>query len=346
MNAATMGESRKRVLDALSFRQPDRLPVDLWAEPEVKDNLIKHLNCSKWDEVLEILEVDVRTIEPVIPADIYESATIRRNIWGERWKKSYLGWQHTDGALYGAQTVEELEAYRWPSCDNNDYSTLSEQIEQAEGRAILYGFSDIWERAAMVIGIENMLVQMAENPPFVHYLVRKFCDYYKEDWRRAIEATSGKIDMMLQMTDLGTQISQFISLEMFREYLKPYFTELFAVPKAAGIKCMFHSCGCVAPFIPDLIETGMDILNPIQVSAAQMDSVILKRSFGEKIAFHGAIDEQKTLCVATPEQVQQEVLDAKRILGADGGYIMCSTHFLQNDIPIENILAMYDTALR
>lgn len=346
MSTVTKGKSRKRVLDALSFRQPDRLPVDLWAEPEVKEKLMKHLNCTKWNDVLDILEVDVRTIEPVIPADLYESATIRRNIWGERWQKSYLGWQHTDGALYNAQTIEELEAYNWPCCDDNDYSTLATQIEQAGGRAILYGFSDIWERAAMVIGIENMLVQMAENPPFVHYLVRKFCDYYKEDWLRAIEATCGNIDIMLQMTDLGTQISQLISIDMFHEYLKPYFTVLFAVPKAAGIKCMFHSCGCAAPFIPDLIDTGMDILNPVQVSAAQMDPAVLKQKYGAKIAFHGAIDEQKTLCVATPQQVQQEVLDAKRILGTGGGYIMCSTHFLQNDISVENILAMYEPSLR
>lgn len=184
MSTVTKGKSRKRVLDALSFRQPDRLPVDLWAEPEVKEKLMRYLSCFNWNDVLDTLEVDVRTIEAVIPADIYESATIRCNIWGERWQKSYLGWKHTHGALYNAQTIEELEAHHWPSCD------------------------------------------------------------------------------------------------------------------------------------------------------------------GAKIAFHGAIDEQKTLCVATPQQVQKEVLDAKRILGTDGGYIMCATQFLQNDISVENILAMYETSLR
>lgn len=338
--------SRKRVLDAILHKTPDRLPVDLWAEPEVVEKLLKYFGVSNWNQVLDILEIDIRTVEPVLPPLIYESKTIRRNHWGERWQKTEYGWIHTEGALFNAQTIEELESYAWPSCDSNDYSTIGRQIEEVSGRAILYGFSDIWERAALVVGLENMMVQMAENPAFAHYLVRKFTDYYKEDWRRAIEASGGKIDIMLQLTDLGTQIAPLMSPDMFREFIKPYAKELFDVAKAAGVHCMFHSCGSCISFIPDLIEIGMDILNPIQVSAKNMDPLRLKREFGSTIAFHGAIDEQKTLSVAQPEEVRAEVLEAKRILGEGGGYILCSTHLLQDDTTIENILALYDVSLR
>jgi len=333
-------------LDALSHRIPDRLPVDLWAEPEVKEKLLHYFGVSEWNRVLDILEIDVRIVEPINPPLIYESKTLRRNHWGERWQKTEYGWLHTVGALHNACTMEELESYAWPSCDDNDYETLGRQIDEASGRAILYGFADVWERAALVIGLENMMIQMADNPKFVHYIVRKFTDYYKEDWRRAIEASGGRIDILLQLADLGTQLAPLISHEMFREYIKPYVTELFDVAKKAGIQCMFHTCGSAASFIPDLIETGMDILNPVQVSAANMSLSVLKRDFGSKIAFHGAIDEQETLSVATPEQVREKVLEARRILGEGGGYILCSTHLLQDDISIENILALYDTSLR
>jgi len=338
-------KSRKRVMDAIAHREPDRLPADLWAEPEVKEKLLKYYVTSDWNHVLDILEIDVRLVEHVAPPLIYEG-DVRCNQWGECWRKTDGGWNHTKGKLFNAQTIEELENYNWPSCDDLDYSTLREQIDRVPGRAILYGFSDVWERAALVVGMENMYVQMAENPPFVHYIVRKFTDYYKEDWRRALAAAGDKIDIMIQLSDLGTQIAPLISPEMFRTYIKPCVKELFDVAKAAGKACMFHACGCSAVFIPDLIETGMDILNPVQVSAADMEPEILKKRFGEKITFHGGIDEQKLLCSAGPAEVQAKVRETAQILGKNGGYILCSTHLLQDDIPIKNIVAMYDVSLR
>jgi uroporphyrinogen decarboxylase len=109
---------------------------------------------------------------------------------------------------------------------------------------------------------------------------------------------------------------------------------------------MYHTCGSASAFIPDLIEAGMDILNPVQVSAVGMDAKTLNNKYGGKISFHGAIDEQSVLSVATPETVSLEVKIMKQLLGANGGYIMCSSHLLQDDTPIESILAMYDLANR
>lgn len=221
------GASRERVLRALRHEQPDRVPVDLWGEawvepePEssIKQELLNRFPGHSWNEVLDRLEVDIRTIEPIRPEFRYPAPNLCQNYWGERWMHTSAGWYHTDGALHGASTIQELECFNWPSCDNNDYSVLASQLEEVRGRATLYGFADIWQRASLVIGVDNMFYKMVDQPDFVHFLVNKFTDYYAEDLTRALEATDGKIDIFWMCSDLGTQEGQLISLEMFREFL-------------------------------------------------------------------------------------------------------------------------------
>jgi uroporphyrinogen decarboxylase len=133
---------------------------------------------------------------------------------------------------------------------------------------------------------------------------------------------------------------------MFREFIAPYLRRLIGVCQGGGLKFMAHSCGAIRPIIPELIALGVDILDPIQVAAAGMDPAGLKRDFGDKLAFHGGICTQRTLPFGAPRDVRDAVLDRIATLGAGGGYILASSHDISADTPPENIVAMYDTALR
>jgi uroporphyrinogen decarboxylase len=133
---------------------------------------------------------------------------------------------------------------------------------------------------------------------------------------------------------------------MFREFIAPYLKRMIDVCHAGGLKFMAHSCGAIRPIIPDLVAMGVDVLDPIQVTAAGMEPAELKRDFGGRLAFHGGISTQTTLPFGTPEEVRQAVRDRIATLGAGGGYILASSHDISADTPPENILAMYDPSLR
>jgi len=341
---------RQRVLTALDRQRPDRAPVDYWAEPCVTERLLKDLRLKDRDELLEHLDVDIRVLSATEPPLRESPGGIRENFWGERWKKvNVLGaeeWFHVNGALAQARTIEDLERFDWPTPDCFDYGPLKEQLRKYQGYALRYGFGDTLERPSLVRGKEEFYCDMALRPEMAHFIINKFTEFYCEDLVRALEATDGRIDMVLLLADLGTQNGLMFSKEMLDAFFVPYAGKLFSIARSAGVKSMLHSCGSVRDYIPELIEAGVDILNPIQVAARGMVPAELKEEFGEKLSFHGAVDIQHTLPHGTPEDVREEVKARIGQLGHDGGYIVCSTHNLQNDAPTENILAMYDLDAR
>jgi uroporphyrinogen decarboxylase len=295
-------------------------------------------------------EVDVRALSASEPPlrDLPEG--IKENFWGERWQRvSVLGteeWFHVAGALAGAETIEDLERYNWPTPDLFDYSPLKHQVEKYQGYALRYGFGDNFERPSLVRGKEQFYCDLALRPEMAHFMIDKFTEFYCEDLTRALEATNGQIDIVLLLADLGTQQGLMFSKQMLDTFFAPYAAKLFAIAKQADVKSMLHSCGSVRDYIPELIELGVDILNPIQVRAHGMVPAELKQAFGSRLCFHGGIDIQRTLPRGTREEVRQEVRTRVGELGHDGGYIVCSTHNLQNDAPTENIVAMYDVDAR
>jgi uroporphyrinogen decarboxylase len=193
--------------------------------------------------------------------------------------------------------------------------------------------------------MQQLMMDMALNPPLVKALLEKISDYYLAHNGRIFEAGNGLIDIFMMGDDFGTQKGLLISPEMFRRYFAPKLKEFAAQAKSYGLKVMLHSCGSVRELIPDIIEIGVDILNPIQIHAKGMIPGKLKEEFGEKICFHGGIDIQHTLPFGTIQDVEREVKDRIRILGKNGGYILASTHNIQADTPTENILKMYKTAV-
>jgi uroporphyrinogen decarboxylase len=341
--------SRDRVMAAVNHQQTDRVPADLWAEDEVWQRLERDLGVGSQDAVRQRLDVDVRYISPVYPPDVVANG-VKQNMWGERWMMANtpwgMNWEHVEGALAKVTSLAEIEAFPWPSCDNVDYSGLARQCDRYAGYAIAYGNADIFERPALVRGWENFLCDASLNPDWVDFITKKFLDFFVEDFNRCLEATGGRIDIFWALTDLGTQSGLLQSRKMFQRFIAPPIRTLAEQSHRHGVKFMFHSCGSVRELIPDLIELGVNILNPIQPAAAGMEPEGLKSDFGDKLCFHGGIDIQYLLPLEPAETVRTETKRRAKILGNGGGYILAPSHNLQQDIPTENVLAMYDPALR
>ncbi|MGA2257387.1 MAG: uroporphyrinogen decarboxylase family protein [Thermoguttaceae bacterium] len=340
---------RERVMAAIDHQPTDRVPADLWAEEEVWERLIRDLGARSRDDMLERFDVDLRYVSPVYPPDVISNG-VKQNMWGERWMMANtpwgMNWEHVNGVLADVSSLDEIEAFSWPSCDDVDYSSLAQQCDRYDGYAIAYGNADIFERPALVRGWENFLCDTALNPDWANWITKTFLDFYVEDFTRCLEATRGRIDIFWALTDVGTQAGLLQSRETFHRFIAPPIRTLAQLAHSHGVKFMFHSCGAVRELIPDLIALGVDILNPIQPAAAGMAPEGLKRDYGEKLCFHGGIDIQYLLPLESAETVRAEVRRRVEILGKGGGYILAPSHNLQQDISTKNIRAMYDLDLR
>ncbi|MBI2928459.1 MAG: hypothetical protein HYY24_22550 [Verrucomicrobia bacterium] len=336
---------RERVLTAVARRQPDRTPCDFWAEEPTWNRLFAHVGYADKERLLRELEIDVRHLDAQTPPEREVGEGVFQNYWGERYVYRPTPWgpmrEDVKGALAGAQGFAELEAFPWPTPDCFDRSALTAQARTHDEFALVYGFADVWQRPALVRGWEEFFVDLVERPEWAHFLCRKFTDFYLEDYTRAAEATHGRIELYLLISDVGSQKGPLISLAMFRAFVAPYLKEMIDHIHGLGGRVLYHSCGAIRPFIPELIALGVDVLDPIQPCSPDMAPERLKADFGERLCFHGGIDMQRLLPFGTPEQVAQTARHYCEVLGAGGGYILGPAHLFQPDVPPENILAMY-----
>ncbi len=340
---------RERVLAAVAHHQPDRVPRDFWAEEPTWRRLLQYVGHTDRKRVLDDLGIDIRHLEiPPLPEKKLANG-VHQNFWGERYIYQETGWgpmrEDVKGALADAATLADLESFPWPSVDDFDYSTLAQQCQRHDQYALLYGFADVWQRPGLVRGWEGMFLDMALQPDWVHFLGRTFTDFYKQDYVRAAEATAGRIDLYLLISDLGCQTGPLISLDMFRQYVAPYLKEMIDCIHSLDGKVLYHSCGLIRRFIPDLIELGVDLLDPIQPVGPEMSPERLQAEFGGQISFHGGMDMQRLLPLGSTDEVRAAVDHYCATLGNGGGYVLGPAHLFQPDVPPENILAMYDARL-
>jgi uroporphyrinogen decarboxylase len=330
----------------------DRTPADYKAEPEVNRYMMEHLGVDQYEDLLRRLEIDIRRLEPRYAGPPFRNFAdgVVEDYWGIRSKRlkaahgSYDMHVHTP--LWDAHSIEDLEKHPWPRPDIFDYSAMRDQCDRYRDYAVMYEGADLFTRPCILRNMENVMVDMVERPEMAHYLFGRFTDFYAEDISRALEATQGGFDIYCEWSDYGTQRGPLISVAMFREFIAPYLKRLVNLCHASGVRFMAHSCGAIRSFIPDLIDLGIDILDPVQVAAAGMEPAGLKRDFGSRLAFHGGVCTQRTLPFGTPQDVREAVLDRVAKLGAGGGYILASTHDISADTPPENIAAMYEPELR
>ena len=209
-----------------------------------------------------------------------------------------------------------------------------------------FRIGSVLEVAWQLIGLEKFLVDLATDPALSLYIMDRLTDVYVEITRRALALAGDRIDMIYFHDDVATQESLLVSKRMWKQHIRPRHARIIEAARSFGRPVMYHCDGAIYPLIPDLIDLGIDVLNPIQVGANQMDPAALKAEFGDRLSFHGGIDIVELLPHGTSSEVRSAVRERLRVLGKDGGYILASSHHIQSDTPLENVLAMYEPALR
>jgi len=337
---------RERWLAVLTRQRPDRVPMDYWATAEATDKLCSYLNCT-FEEMLDRLHIDM----PISVGARYVGPPPKEgeDIWGiRRCNVDYGSGTYSEvvnAPLAKFKSVEEIEAnYTWPKPDLFDYSHLPEVVKDNEHRPIRGGGSEPFLLYKALRGEEQAFIDLVENPDIVHYCLDKLFDLAYEDTLRIFETIPGQVMITYVAEDLGGQESLMYSPNQIREFLLPRMRRMAELTKQNGSFVFHHSDGAIRDIIPDLIQiVGIDVLNPVQWRCAGMDREGLKRDFGDKIVFHGGVDNQYTIPFGTVDEVRQEVADNLRILGAGGGYILAPCHNIQSVGPPENVVALYET---
>lgn len=337
---------RERWLAVLRREKPERVPMDYWATSEATENLMRHLSCDSIDDLYERLHIDKvfhvggKYVGPPTPPDT--------DVYGCRHKSVDYGTGTYNECVFAPlaqyESVEEIERnYAWPNPDWWDYSELPKQIEGKEQYPIQGGGSEPFLIYKKLRGQEQAFLDLIENPDIVHYCLDKLFALCYENTRRIYEQIPGKVVATYVAEDLGGQEDLMCSPTHIREFLIPRMKRMIDLAHEAGAFVFHHSDGAIRKIIPEMIEAGIDVLNPIQWRCKGMEREVLKRDFGDKVIFHGGVDNQQTLAFGSVEEVRQEVIDNLRILGQGGGYILAPCHNIQAVSPPENIVTMYET---
>ena len=341
---------RERILAAIRRQPVDRIPSDMWATPEVIDKLFKHFNVNSMVDLYDRLEIDgIFGIVPdyIGPKIEQKDESIRYDEWGRGWKKQvYNTGIYEEQVVYPLEnidTLEGLESYQFPSPDWYDYSVLPAKAAQFPGRAIECGYTALFYYHTMLRGLEGAMMDLALRPEFSMWLIQKLSDFFYEYHRRCYEAAKGLIDLTQVTDDFGSQIGLLISPKAFEQYFRAPMQRAIDLAKSYNILVFHHDDGDCRRLIPSLVEMGIDILNPIQWRCGNWDLDELKTSFGNRLAFHGGVDNQITLPRGTPDDVRREVRWLIQSLGRDHtGLIVAPCHNLQAVSPVENIIALYE----
>jgi len=368
---------------AINHEQPDRVPIVLGSsnttgmKMPVYQRLKKAIGVESPDEyiygwpelgtalpdeaTLQRLHSDVRGVLDQFPEEVYRRNRSRPphdpfiDDWGSGQREIEPGvWFPGIHPLTQATRIEEIHAYPgWP--DMTDPYRVSAAAENArrlndEDQYALIGTPWLLfplERAFAMQGMDTFLLNLAENPDFAEELLKKIAGCCKTLMGKFLEATGEHLDIIKIGDDLGTQESLLMSPRMYRQILKPIHADFIQfIKQRTQAKIFFHTDGDVFNLIPDLIEIGVDILNPIQTSAGKMsDLAELKRRYGQNLVFCGAVDTHHLLPFGTPEAVRDEVRRVIEILGPGGGYMLSSVHTIMSEVPVENVLAMVDAVL-
>jgi uroporphyrinogen decarboxylase len=346
-----MMNSRERILAAINRQPVDRIPTDIWATREVRTKLQDHFG-AKVDFAAE-LHIDgfaglaPEYIGPPLPQMAPNESV---DCWGIRRKRvPHEGGYYDEQSLNplaSAQTLDDLIAYAWPEAAWFDYSGMRAKAEEAgKTRAVLCGYMAPFYYHNLLRGLEQSLIDPLLDPDFTHYLIGRISNFFYDYHRRIFESCQGHIDVAEVTDDLGSQTGPLISLDLYTEFYAPHHKRFIDLCHEFGVKVFHHDDGSCRQFLPLLVEMGIDILNPIQWTCPGMDMVELKAEFGDRVCFHGAIENQRILPFGTPEEVRAEVRHCIDSLASNGtGYILAPCHNLQVNTPVENIIAMYDEA--
>lgn len=366
---------RQRILAAIEHEPVDRVPTDMWATIEVQELLFSHLGItagkaeqSRWIglnggplsrgiegiiELFDRLEIDgIFDIHPpYIGPELKRENDITYNEWGFGYKRTDYGKGSYDEQLVfpleGIDSLEELEQWSCPDPDWYDYQALPSLIDQCGTRAVSCGYSAIFTYHTYLRGMERALTDPLLDPEFCSRLIGKLSDFFTEYHSRCFEAAGDRIDLTQVTDDWGGQNGLMTSTRIFEEFYKEPMRRAVELAKEYGIKVFHHDDGDMRQLLPQMVELGIDLLNPIQWRCGDWDLEALKAEYGKKVCFHSAVDNQETLPLGTAAEVDSQVRMLIETLACDRtGFILGPCHNLQPNTSVENILALYEAAVK
>jgi uroporphyrinogen decarboxylase len=361
---------RERVLQSVNHKEPDQVPCDYWGTPESDQRLMDHFSVASLEDVRKSLRVDISYIyaSGIIYEEgkglygptptyigprrpLFEDGSFE-DLWGvtRKFVKVVSGNTYREvirNPLRDFTMVAEIESYdKWPKAEDFDYSALREECEKRKEFALILGgmpgCATVFIQCWYLRGLDQILMDLPLSPKLAHALIEKITEFQVEYHQRLLEEVGDFVDILMLADDYGTQSGLMMSQAHFREFFKKPTLQLIELGKRHDLKIMLHCDGNIRQLIPEFIEMGIDILNPIQNVGPGMDPADLKREFGKDICFHGGIDTQQVLPCLSPEEIAQEVRRKIETLGKGGGYILSPTHMVQMDVPVENLLKMYE----
>lgn len=302
------------------------------------------------ERIMDWAETDFRGVGRIVdlpsPHTKTVSSTCYVNCWGIRNELIADEWQITDNPLKGAGE-KELAEFHWPEPRVDEkvleqWETEAKELRRRGRHVVLaeHPVLGIMELGCWMFGYEDYLYNIAAEPDLIRRFNDKILEIQSEIIRQYYSVLGPHIDLTISGDDFGMQQSPIISPEMFGEFIAPYFKERIRLTKEIA-NCIYwhHSCGSIFDLLDQIIDCGVQVINPVQISAAKMEPKLLKETFGDRIVFWGAMDVQQLLRNATPEEVRAKTRELVSILGKNGGYVMAPAHEIAADVPLENIVA-------
>lgn len=337
--------SRERVMAVFNHEIPDRVPAWCGASPEFWDKSRRELGIVD-DEALRVrFGDDFRRVwtRYVGPEPALAEGAVYATVFGIQ--RHGLGYGQPMSHPLADATVEQVHDYPWPDPAWQDVSHIRDDASAFNREyAVLGGdWSPFFHDAIDLLGMEKLYLEMYDDPAVVDAVLQHIVDYYFEVSRRIFDAAADVIDIFFIGNDFGSQRGPLMGEGLFRRFMLPHLQRLVDLGHSYGRKVMMHCCGGYAPLIPSLIEIGLDGLHAVQPCCRGMDLATLKRDFGDKLVFNGAIDSHHVLIEGNPDFVRAKTREVLDIMMPGGGYIAGASHdTILEETPVENVVAMFD----
>jgi uroporphyrinogen decarboxylase len=345
-----MSTSKEIVMAAVNHRSLERTAVTFDAEGVVYDALYKRLGLKTRQELFDYLHCDTWMVFPKLLIS-EEKKQRKENLWGWRTTTAkYEGGTYEEltwSPLAGKDELSDIDAHAFPDPSLQDYGHFAAEIPAHKDRAILGACCwGAYFTASFLRGMEGIMMDLALNQPYAEKLIGRISEIIQAMLLKMLSTPGAEgIDIVYMADDTCNHRAPMFSPALYRRFVMPYLSKMTGIAHKYGKKFLLHTCGAVRPVLPMIIESGVDMLEPIQITAEGMEPAGLKRDFGKDICFYGGLDLQHVLNQGTPASVAAEVRRLIDLLGKDGGYVFGPGHtYIQVDAPLDNILSMYKAA--
>jgi uroporphyrinogen decarboxylase len=344
--------SKERFLSAVDHREPDRVPLCMDAEAEVWEALKPALNVKSKEEVYKTLKIDEWMVDPNVEDPRAKTIGPKETVsqWGYHIKRIPSGVAEygiiCGHPLANAKTVQDIDNYDWPDPALVRFDHWAAKMEEMKDMACIgHVTHGPYFNCTFVRGMEQYMMDMAMEPEFAKRMMDRAEEYIQACIDKMLVEAAGALDVYYIADDFCQAGGPLFSPAVWRDWVKPYLKRMADKVHQKGVKFMIHVCGSVREYLPDLIEAGVDILEPVQTTAKGMALEGLKKDFGKDITFYGSMDTHKLLPKGSPKDVADAVKRTLDIMAPGGGFVLGPAHtYIQPDTPAENIIAMYRTA--